>query len=262
MTRYLRLYAYFLQFSFSRAMEFRLDFFFRVFMDALFYAVQIGFFSVLYRHTSLLGGWSEERALVFVTAYLFIDSAHMTIFINNVWPLPRMINRGELDYYLTRPVSSLFFLSFRDFAANSFLNLLLAIGLVTWAIGRLAEPPTLGRIFLFATLLAAGLLLYYAIQMLFFIAAFWTQSSEGFVEFWRAAEKYSERPHTIYPDWLQRIFLTVLPLALVASEPARILFEGASGRELLQFGGVFVGMFALLGWLWGRGLRAYGSASS
>ena len=35
MIRYLRLYGYFLRFSFSRAMEFRFDFFFRIFMDSL-----------------------------------------------------------------------------------------------------------------------------------------------------------------------------------------------------------------------------------
>ena len=43
MTRYLRLYAYFLRFSFSRALEFRVDFFFRVIMDTAFYAVNLGF---------------------------------------------------------------------------------------------------------------------------------------------------------------------------------------------------------------------------
>ena len=37
--RYLRLYLYFLRFSFSRAMEFRLDFYFRILMDVAFYVV-------------------------------------------------------------------------------------------------------------------------------------------------------------------------------------------------------------------------------
>ena len=60
MLRYARLYAYFLRFSFSRAMEFRLDFFFRVGMDALWYAVHLSFFTVLYRHTQALGGWSYD----------------------------------------------------------------------------------------------------------------------------------------------------------------------------------------------------------
>ena len=59
--RYLRLYAHFMRFSFSRAMEFRLDFFFRIFMDTLWYAHHLVFFWVVYRHTSLLGGWTLVR---------------------------------------------------------------------------------------------------------------------------------------------------------------------------------------------------------
>ena len=44
MIRYLRLYGCFLRFSFSRAMEFRLDFFFRVLMDVVWNLVNLGFF--------------------------------------------------------------------------------------------------------------------------------------------------------------------------------------------------------------------------
>ena len=66
MRRYARLYLCFLRFSFSRAMEFRVDFFFRIFMDAFFYFINIAFFKVVFLHTSLLGGWGEEQMMVFV----------------------------------------------------------------------------------------------------------------------------------------------------------------------------------------------------
>ena len=65
----------------------------------------------------------------------------MTVFANNMWWLPIAVNRGDLDYYLVRPVSSLFFLSLREFAANSFLNLLLATGILVWALARYPASP-------------------------------------------------------------------------------------------------------------------------
>ena len=132
MKRYLSLYLHFLRFSFSRAMEFRLNFFFRVVMDIVYYAVNLAFFSIIYQHTSLLGGWTLDQVYVFVCGFLFVDALHMTVFANNHWWLPLFINRGDLDYYLVRPVSSLWFLSLRDFAANSFLNLVIAGGLLVW----------------------------------------------------------------------------------------------------------------------------------
>ena len=66
MRRYLRLYAYFLRFSFSRAMQFRLDFFFRVGMDTLWYAMHLTMFAVLYRHTPEVGGWNRDQMWVFL----------------------------------------------------------------------------------------------------------------------------------------------------------------------------------------------------
>ena len=114
MGRYLRLYLSFVRFSFSRAMEFRVDFFFRVVMDVVFYAMQLAFFTVLYRHTELVGGWDLDQILIFVSGFFLVDALHMTIFASNMWWLPMMVNKGDLDYYLVRPVSSLFFLSLRD----------------------------------------------------------------------------------------------------------------------------------------------------
>ena len=67
---------------------------------------------------------------VFLAGIFMSDALHMTIFANNMWMLPILINKGDLDYYLVRPVSPLFFLSLRDFAANSFLNLVIASGIV------------------------------------------------------------------------------------------------------------------------------------
>ena len=117
--RYLRLYLYFLRFSISRAAEFRVDFYFRVVMDVVYYAVNLAFFGIIYTQTAVVGGWTLDQAYVFVAGFLFVDAVNMTVVANNMWVLPQLINKGDLDYYLVRPVSSLFFLSLRDFAANS-----------------------------------------------------------------------------------------------------------------------------------------------
>ncbi|TWW08286.1 hypothetical protein E3A20_25820 [Planctomyces bekefii] len=94
MQRYLRLYAYFLQFSFSRAMEFRLDFFFRIVMDLVYYLVNIAFFKLLYLHTGTLAGWNERQAMVFVSIYLLVEAVHMTVFTDNLWNMGDFVYRG------------------------------------------------------------------------------------------------------------------------------------------------------------------------
>ena len=75
MRRYFRLYGHFVRFSMSKALEFRFDFFFRVFMDLVYYGIQIAFYNVVFLQTPLLGGWNRDQALVFMGAYLVVDGA-------------------------------------------------------------------------------------------------------------------------------------------------------------------------------------------
>ncbi|MCB1045866.1 MAG: ABC-2 family transporter protein [Calditrichaeota bacterium] len=260
--RYLRLYLYFLRFSFSRAMEFRLDFWFRIVMDCTFYAVQIIFFRVLYTQTGFLGGWSFEQSLVFICGFFLIDAIHMTVFANNLWWLPILINKGDLDYYLLRPISSLYFLSLRDFAANSFVNLIIATGLLAWALS--SYPGTLGTVPVILFLLGVlnGSLLYYILHICFLIPVFWLHSNRGLGDIFFTLQSYAERPDRIFSGYVRRLLVTALPFSLIVSFPTRVLFEGLTLRLLLHISGVTLLAFLFLLWLWNRGMRAYSSASS
>jgi ABC-2 type transport system permease protein len=262
MTRYLRLYACFLRFSFSRAMEFRFDFCFRIGMDVLFYAVNLAFFIILFRHSDLLGGWTFEQTLIFAAGVFVGDAVHMTLFSNNTWWFPIFVNKGDLDYYLVRPVSSLFFLSLRDFAANSFVNLAVALGILLWAFWHYPEPIGLQRVLAYVLMMLIGMFLNYTIQMIFLIPVFWIQSGTGLREIWFALERYAGRPDGIYVGWLRRVLTTILPFALIVSFPTRVLFGGDMGALLLHMCAVSAGAFGVLLLLWRSGLRAYGSASS
>ncbi len=260
--RYLRLYVYFLRFSFSKAMEFRLDFFFRVVMDMVFYMVQFAFFHIIYLHTPLLAGWDLDQMRVFIVSYIFIDALHMTVFSTNCWWFPIYINRGDLDYYLTKPVSTLFFLSLKDFAANSFLNLLIAIGLLYWALAGRPESLSALKIGVYLLLLLNGTFLYYLTHLLFLLPGFWTHSPRSFGDLFFAVSHTMERPDRIYQGMIRKAFIYVLPFALMASFPARVLLETDSWDLLYTIFGVTIGYFALVQIIWRLGLRSYSSASS
>ena len=262
MLRYLRLYLYFLRFSFSRAMEFRVDFYFRVGMDAIWYAVNLAFFTILFRHTGILGGWNFDQVLVFAGAVFVADAVHMTVFANNLWWLPIFVNRGDLDYYLVRPVSSLFMLSLRDFAANSFLNLLMAVGVLVWALARYPGPLGAGPVLVFLALLAAGALLHYVTHVFFLVPVFWLHTPGGVREIYWSIQSLSTRPHRIFTGWLRRLLVSVLPFALIVSFPTQALFEGATPRLLLHVAAVLSAAWVAMVLFWRRGLRAYASASS
>ena len=262
MIRYLRLYGHFLRFSFSRAMEFRFDFFFRVFMDTLWYGHHLAFFWILYQHTPLLGGWTIDQMLVFAGGVFLADAIQMTVFSNNLWMLANYVNKGDLDYYLVRPVSSLFFLSLRDFAANSFVNLMMAIGLFAWVLARYPGPLGAGPIAVYVGLVLLGCVLHYALQMIFTIPVFWLHTSGGLREIFWSLDRYTGRPHGIFTGWVRRMLVSLLPFALIVSYPTMALFDGLTWQLLVHMAGVTAIFFLFMVWLWSRGLKAYASASS
>lgn len=262
MIRYLRLFGYFVRFSVSRSLEFRVDFFFRIVMDAIYYAMQLLFYKIIFLNTAILGGWSEPQVMVFVATYLIVDAIQMTLFSNNVWWLSTLINKGDLDYYLVRPVSSLFFISVRDFATNSFLNFLMTIGVAYWAFGKYTEPIPWYVFILYAYCIFLGSLIHYALHILFVLPIFWTHSGRGLMGIFWNMGKFMERPDSIFTGWTRRILISVLPFSLMASFPARVIWD-ANPFEVTAVvtAGAVVSMLVVMV-LWQLGLRSYSSASS
>lgn len=262
MKRYLRLYLHFLQFSFSKALEFRIDFSFRIIMDVIYYIVNIMLFKVLFLHTELIGGWNEEQTMIFVASYLLVDALNMTLFSTNMWWLPHYINRGDLDYYLIRPVSPLFFLSLREFSANSFINLIIACTFFIYSIATYSVHWDFLQLLGLIILLVNGVLLYYCIQMMMILPVFWTQSSKGFIDLFFTLGLAMERPDRIFRGWLRMIFTILIPFALIASFPARFFIEGFEKGTLIHLIIVSIGVWTAMLLFWKWSLRNYSSASS
>jgi ABC-2 type transport system permease protein len=260
--RYFRLYLYFLRFSFSKAMEFRVDFFFRIAMDLIYYIVNILFFKVLFLHTPMLAGWTEDQMMVFVACYLLVDALNMTFFSTNMWWLPIHINKGDLDYYLIRPVSPIFFLSLREFSANSFVNLIMASGLLVYALWQYQGVYQSWDLCLLFLLLINGTLIYYCTQMLMILPVFWTQSARGFIDLFYSLGLAMERPDRIYRGWLRKVFTIILPFALIASFPARLFLEQFNWHTFMHLMLVSLALWVVMLWVWRQGLKNYASASS
>lgn len=262
MSRYIRLYLHFLRFSFSKALEFRIDFGFRIVMDIIYYAVNILFFKVIYLHTPFIAGWMEDQIMVFVASYLLIDAIIMTVFSANMWWLPFYINRGDLDFYLIRPVQPLFLLSLRDFSASSFVNLLIAIGFFCYSLIAYKGVVNAVDLFFYILLILNGVLLSYVLQMLLIIPVFWTHSRRGFIDLFYSMSLAIERPHQIFKGWTRLLFTIAIPFALVASYPATLFFRGWNITDLVHLMVVTVSAWAMMIYFWSLGLKSYSSASS
>ncbi|MDB5100418.1 MAG: family transporter protein [Cyanobacteria bacterium RYN_339] len=262
MWRYLRLYAHFIRFSLGRAMTYRVDFFFMIVMDIFYYAFNFAFYKILYLKTTTLAGWNEPQIMVFIACYLVVDALNMTLFSNNAIWLPIFIQRGDLDYYLTRPVSSLFFLSVRDFAANSCIALFMAFCILGWTLHQYPEPLGFWKVVMLVGLLLNGAFLYHLVHLAMLIPVFWSHSGGGLPQLFMSLNKTMERPDRVFQGWTRVLFTMLIPFSVIASFPARLVLERFDWPIFAQLVGVTLLFTIFIKYFWEKGLKAYSSASS
>jgi len=191
-----------------------------------------------------------------------MDALMMCVFANNMWWFPVLVNRGDMDYYLVKPVSPLFFLSLKEFAANSSVNLLGSLGIFVWSLTQYEGNIYIWKLILFILFIINGTVLYYLLNMLFIVIVFWTQSPRGLGDLFWSLSHALERPDRVYTGVLRIIFTTVLPFSLAASYPARIFLEDFDINIILHIILVSILLWGVFLMIWKRGLKIYGSASS
>ena len=239
-----------------------MDFFFRFFMDVIYYGVTIGFFKLLFLHTNSLGGWSEPQVILFVAGGLLLDGIFMTAIARNIWEFPAIVNKGELDFYLTRPFPSLLMLLLRTFEWSSSLNVVVGAGILGFAIFNYPEPLAIGNLLSYAFMLVNGFVLLTCIRLFSVLPVCWTHSQQGFHMLYQALEQVADRPDVIFHGLSRLFFLSVVPLFLVSSFPARAFF-GELTWELALYALFVTCCFVLFTiFVWNRGLKVYSSASS
>lgn len=260
--KYFRIYKALFSFSLSKSLEFRFDFFFRFFMDCAYYLVQLAFFEIIFLHTENLAGWNRGEVIFFISSVLIIDSIFMIFFATNVWQIPELVNKGKLDYYLIKPISSIFLILLKDIAVASILNFFVALGILAYSITLLEINPDIYSYLGFIYLMFNSLLLYIALRLLTVLPVFWTHSKFGFHMLFRSLEEVSNKPDIIYKGAFRLVFTTIIPVLVMASFPAKFFLNKMGISGLLYSTFITVLFVSLIYWIWRKGLESYSSASS
>ena len=173
-----------------------------------------------------------------------------------------MVVRGDLDMLLLKPVSSLFFISFRYVSTYAIISSSILIGILIRATYLYSSSIGILNYLMFFISFIMGILILYCVEFMIACLVFWYKNFS--VGGWLASEliKYSRRPDSIYSGVFRKALFTVFPMALVSSLPARmLLFEPSIILLFLQ---LCITSIAILSarLVWNRGLLRYDSASS
>ncbi len=262
--RYPALYAALWRNSVTREMQFKANFLLWIVVEALWFALQLGFMSVVYGHTESIAGWNRWQVILLVGCSHLIQQVFTAFFLTNISDLSEHIRTGRLDFMLLLPVNTRFLISFRKVDLGAFVNAASALAVVIWALRHLGHTPGALEVVAFLGLCVAGLIIHYSLMFLLSSAAFWIVRAQGVVWGYYNLFNIARIPESAVPQGLfRRVFTLVLPMLLVSNVPAQTLLGTLrSPWHPLLLLGLSVVCFAVSEWVWRQSLRRYSSASA
>ena len=81
--RYLAIYAALWKNSVARELSFKTNFFLWIFVELLWFALQLSFIVVIYGHTEHIGDWSKWEVVLLIGASHFIQQIFQAFFLTN-----------------------------------------------------------------------------------------------------------------------------------------------------------------------------------
>ncbi len=261
---HLKLIGSFLKVSTQAEMAYRANFFIRLLNSLLNLGTGVLSLIVIFNQVEMLQGWDLPSALGLLGIYLLLNALR-SLFISpsleSVAGMDGEIWKGTFDFTLLRPVNKQFLVSFRHWRVFALFDLVLALGILGYAIRLMATTITLGALLSFGTTLLAGVTLLYAALLAFSALVFW---NSGFLFTWVINDLFqlARYPVGLYPGWLQLILTWIIPVGLMTTIPAQALSGQLSPLMLILT--LIFSLGALLGasWLFRVGLEKYASASS
>ncbi len=257
---YIKVYGRFLSTGFVQALEFRVHFFLLIFMDLAFYISSLASVHIIFDHVSQIGGWNREQFLFFTTVMLCINQLTMSFISESFWRFPVLLRTGELDFYLLKPIGSIFTVFFRFIRPGSMVNVLFT-GSTLIYFGLQIDLSWYSWVLL-PFLIVMGFILQNSIELVITCSMFWMLEGTGINFLRMELQQLARWPDFIYSAFVYRFLSVLLPILLIGSAPVRFLFNYGDFFPMIGMAAAILVFWGILGVSWSAGLKAYESASS
>lgn len=262
MGRHLRIFRVFFRTCLVEELEYRSEFLGNLLSSLFGIGIAILTIQIFFYQTNQLGGWAYSDVLVLLGIFNTLQGLIDFALRPNMPRLLTHIRKGTLDYVLTKPVDSMFFVSFRHLVFWRLVDVILGIGLMAYGLWVKAYMPSLVDIMIFLLTLLSSCLLIYSLWMMLMTTSFWVIKIDDLSFVFNSFFETTRFPIGTYKGLLRMILTYVLPAAFITSTPASALLGIWSLKTTL----ISLAIAFLFLWLsrrfWHYALGSYTSASS
>ena len=184
---YLRVWGTFARNALVREMTFRGNFLITVATRALWFCSQLVMFKIVFSNVShITSGWNEYQYFAFMATGMLINALIEALFMPNCANFSELIRTGNLDFALVKPIDTQFLISFEKMDLAMLNQVLLAVGLLVYALSNLpaGAEVTFARVALYLLYILAGVTIFYSLMISLASTAIWFGRNQGLYDFW------------------------------------------------------------------------------
>ncbi len=222
------------------------------------------FFVVVLGNAHAIAGWSHYQVL-FLSGLNIVASELIlsAIYIFGLWRLPAAIKDGDVDFALLKPISPLFNLSLSKPYISGFLATLPGFGLMIFALIRLGQHISIGRVALGLGLFVCGLVIAYAMSIILVGLCFYFVNATAIPKIAGSiAVDFKSNPMDAYQGATRIILYYVLPVVFISSVPAAAITRRLDVALIALAPILACGLLGLAVTIWKHMIRRYSSAGS
>jgi len=262
--KYFKVFLHLQKIGIMTRTAYKLNFFilsFAVFLQVFF---SLFFIKIIFGFLDNIAGWGYFEALIVVATYMLVDGIMWNVFAH-FSAITRHVRQGTLDGILVKPIDSQFLVSIWRGDLEDAVRVIASLGVLAYAVKNLGiggfELIMNSALYLF--LVVNAIVIVYSINVIVKSVVFWLVEGMAFYHLTDSLFRMSQYPSDIFFHKIVKgVTLTVIPLAFMATVPAKILARGFDFWLIL---GSFVvaGVFFITSrkfWLFA--LKHYSSASS
>ncbi len=258
-----RVFLEMLRLQFETIMVFRFDFFAPFFVDGSLFVIQLMAFWAIYKNVDTIGGWNQGEMVIYIGTFSLINAINMVIYFFGLNTLPAKVKSGELDLYLTKPISPLFRLTFEKITPGSIPLVLMSLCILIYGMRMTEYEYQISKIAAYCFWVLVMEILYYEMEVLFRAASLFLITNARLEQIEEAGISLCMKvPGIALYGGYKIIFYLVLPYGIMATFPVQSLIGDMNWKRALYGIGIVVLFSILTRFVWKQGLRQYRSASS
>jgi len=257
---YLRLFPYFVSRNIQSKMSYNIDFFLGIIANIMRQSLGFIFIWVLFRNVPEIHGWNLYQ-MMFVYGMQAITLGLDEFLFAGTWSVSSLIQEGDLDRLLLRPVGPMFSIIASDVTFHGLGASLFGLVICIISLVKLKITLTAGMILFWIAAIVCGTLIYFSVNMICATLSFWVIDSSSAMMLMQNVSEFTKYPTSIYRAGLQILLTFIIPYAFTSYYPVAFLL-GVSHSAFCWIGtfvAAFLSVLAAVAF-WHFGLSKYQSA--